>query len=100
MARPEGVSEALWAKVGQIFWMVANNHHAWGTLEQLPPEWADDLQERISRAILSAAEEEREACADAVRSLPDANNDPRGYVYATGWASGIRASEQAIRNRK
>lgn len=55
--KPDDIPQDVWESVGLIFHTVANNHHAWGTLEQLPPEWGDDLQERMCRAILVAKKE-------------------------------------------
>ena len=54
LAKPADIPQDVWEEVGEIFFTAANNHHAWGALEALPREWADDLQERIARAIMAA----------------------------------------------
>lgn len=93
--KPEDIPQDVWEAVGQIFHTVANNHHAWGALEQLTPEWGADLQERIARAILAAKAEEREACAALCGGL---RHDDRNSE-SEDWVAGTFACQSAIRKR-
>lgn len=64
MTKPDDIPQDVWEQVGDGFFAVANNHHAWGALEQLSADWANELQERFARAIMA----ERERCAGIVFS--------------------------------
>lgn len=86
MEKPEDIAQDVWDRADAAF--------------EVGAAVGASAQEIIARAILSAVEDENEACARAVHALPDANDDVRGPLYATGWTSGIRTAEQAIRNRR
>lgn len=52
--KPADVTHEAWYTVGEILFAVSNKHHAWGSLDQLPQGWTDELHEQLARALMAS----------------------------------------------